>query len=101
MSKEKIIELTDDYREEVEVAVAELALAMEMIDQLLGGDKLRTTQACLADLPGLCRKYDIDLYHENDLRQIRCVVYDQLEEAKQKLDEYEELLLYLNEWARE
>lgn len=100
MSRINIVELTENNRHDAECKVNDLHSIVEMIDQLLGGEKLRTTQACLADLPGLCRKFDVDLYHENDLHQIKAVVEDIATEAVDELEAYEQLLLNLHEWMQ-
>ena len=100
MSRINVVELTENNRHDAEVKVNELHSAIEMVDQLLGGEKLRTTQACLADLPGLCRRFDVDLYGENDLNQIKAALVDVATEAVDELEAYEQLLLNLHEWMK-
>ena len=98
MSRINLIELTEDNRHDAECKVNDLHSALEMIDQLLGGEKLRTTMDCMIQLPALCRQFDVDLYHENDLHQIKAVLEDVATEHVDKLEAYEQLLLNLHEW---
>ena len=100
MSRINLVELTENNRFEAENKVNELHSAIEMVDQLLGGEKLRTTMDCLINLPSLCRQFDVDLYQENDLNQIKAALVDIATEAVDELEAYEQLLLNLHEWMK-